>query len=102
MVIVGNLANTVTLGDYSGDPSLQVNAVQGITAAVKAANPNATVTFDACGTSTTATAAASCSAATQAAIKTADLVIVFVGTDGTWPPRGTTGPRWRCPATTTR
>ena len=83
VVIVGNLANTVTLGDYSGNPSpsLQVNAVQGITAAVKAANPNATVTFDSCGTSTTRTAPASCSAATQAAIQTADLVIVFVGTD---------------------
>ncbi len=81
VVIVGNLANTVTLGDYSGDPTLQVNAVQGITAAVKAANPNATVTYDSCGTSTTATAPASCSAATQAAIKTADLVIVFAGTD---------------------
>jgi beta-glucosidase len=82
VVIVGNLANTVTLGGYSGDPTLQVNAVQGITAAVKAANPNATVTFDACGTSTTATAAAACSDATTAAIKTADLVVVFVGTDG--------------------
>ncbi|MBS2964227.1 glycoside hydrolase family 3 C-terminal domain-containing protein [Actinocrinis puniceicyclus] len=81
VVIVGDLANTVTLGGYSGDPTLQVSAVQGITAAVKAANPNATVTFDACGTSTTATAAAACSAPTQAAIKTADLVVVFVGTD---------------------
>jgi beta-glucosidase len=83
VVIVGNLANTVTLGGYSGDPALQVNAVQGITTAVKAANPGATVTYDSCGTSTTATAPASCSAATQAAIKTADLVIVFVGTDET-------------------
>ncbi len=82
VVIVGDLANTVTLGGYSGDPTLQVNAVQGITAAIKAANPNATVTFDACGTSTTTTAPAACSAATQAAIKTADLVVVFVGTDG--------------------
>jgi beta-glucosidase len=81
VVIVGNLANTVTLGDYSGAPTLQVNAVQGITSAVKAANPNATVTYDSCGTSTRTTTAASCSAATQAAIKTADLVIVFVGTD---------------------
>jgi beta-glucosidase len=81
VVIVGNLANTVTLGDYSGDPTLRVNAVQGITAAVTAANPNANVVYDSCGTSTRATAAASCSAATQAAIKAADLVIVFVGTD---------------------
>jgi beta-glucosidase-like glycosyl hydrolase len=81
VVIVGNLANTTTLGGYSGDPTLQVNAVQGITAAMKAANPAATVTFDACGTSTTATTPASCSAATQAAIKTASLVIVFAGSD---------------------
>ncbi|HWG26462.1 glycoside hydrolase family 3 C-terminal domain-containing protein [Actinospica sp.] len=81
VVVVGNLANTVTLGGYSGDPTLQVNAVQGITSAVKAANPAATVTFDACGTSTTATTAASCSAATQAAIKTASLVIVVAGSD---------------------
>jgi beta-glucosidase-like glycosyl hydrolase len=83
VVIVGNLANTTTLGGYSGDPtpSQEVDAVQGITSEVKAANPAATVTFDACGTSTTATAAASCSAATQAAIKTADLVVVVVGSD---------------------
>ena len=81
VVIVGNLAGTITLGDYSGDPSLQVNAVQGITAAVQAANPNAQVTYDSCGTSTTAAAAADCSAATLAAIKSASLVIVFVGTD---------------------
>ena len=81
MVIVGNLANTVTLGDYSGDPTLQVNAVQGITAAVKAANPNATVTYDSCGTSTTATAAGVLLGGHPGGIKTADLVIVFVGTD---------------------
>jgi beta-glucosidase len=81
VVIVGNLANTVTLGGYSGDPSLQVSAVQGITAAVRAASPHATIRYDACGTSTTARASASCSAATKAAIKTASLVIVFVGTD---------------------
>jgi beta-glucosidase len=81
VVIVGDLANQVTLGDYSGDPSLRVSAVQGITDAVKAANPNATVEFDACGTSTRATGPANCSAQTQADIKTADLVIVFAGTD---------------------
>ena len=50
VVVVGDLAGTVTLGDYSGEPALQVSAVQGITSAVKAANPAATVTFDACGT----------------------------------------------------
>ena len=83
VVIVGNLAGTVTLGGYSGVPSLQVNAVQGITTAVHAGNPNASVVFDACGTSTTATAPAACSAQTQADIKSADLVIVFAGTDQT-------------------
>ncbi|SEG92334.1 beta-glucosidase [Actinacidiphila yanglinensis] len=81
VVIVGNLANSTTLGGYSGKPSHTVSPVQGITAAVKAAHPSATVTFDACGTSTTATAPAACSAATQSAIKTADLVIVVVGSD---------------------
>jgi hypothetical protein len=82
VVVVGDLAGTVTLGGYSGDPSHRVSPAQGITDAVKAANPDATVTFDACGTSTTATAAAACSAATQDAIKTAGLVVVFIGTDG--------------------
>jgi beta-glucosidase-like glycosyl hydrolase len=81
VVVVGDLANTVTLGDYSGEPALQVSAVQGITSAVQAVNPKATITFDACGTSTGATTAASCSASTMAAIKSADLVVVFVGTD---------------------
>jgi beta-glucosidase len=81
VVIVGNLANQVTLGDYSGDPSLQVSAVQGITDAVKAANPSAIVTYDSCGTSTTATTDASCSAQTLADIKSADLVVVVAGTD---------------------
>ncbi len=82
VVVVGDLAGKVTLGGYSGEPALQVNAVQGITSAVKAANPGATVTFDACGTSTGTTTAASCSAETLAAMKTADLVVVFAGTDG--------------------
>ncbi|MBM9510464.1 glycoside hydrolase family 3 C-terminal domain-containing protein [Actinacidiphila acididurans] len=81
IVVVGNLANTTTLGGYSGRPTLEVDAVQGITAAVKAANPSATVTFDACGTSTTAKTPAACSDATQTAMKAADLVIVVVGSD---------------------
>jgi beta-glucosidase len=81
VVIVGNLANTMTLGDYSGSPSYTTTPVQGITDAVKAANPGANVIFDSCGTSTTATTPASCSAATLAAMKTASLVIVFTGTD---------------------
>ncbi|WP_034264649.1 glycoside hydrolase family 3 C-terminal domain-containing protein [Actinospica robiniae] len=89
IVIVGNLAGTVTLGDYSGDPSLQVDAVQGITAQVQAANPGAQVVYDGCGTSTTTTGAASCSAQTLADVKSADAVIVFVGTDTTLATEGT-------------
>jgi hypothetical protein len=81
IVIVGDLAGKVTLGDYSGDPSLQVDAVQGITAEVKQANPGAQVVFDAAGTSTTSTGAATLSDATKADIATAAAVIVFVGTD---------------------
>ncbi len=81
VVMLGDLANQVTLGGYSGDPSVSTDAVQGITAAVKAANPDATVVFDAAGTSTTATTPAVLSAQTQANIQSADLVVVFVGTD---------------------
>ena len=81
VVILGDMANAVTLGDYSGAPTLQVNAVQGLTAAIKAANPNANILFDAAGTSSTATGAATLSSATQTAIKNADLVLLFVGTN---------------------
>jgi beta-glucosidase len=81
IVIVGNLAGTVTLGGYSGDPTLQVDAVQGITSAVQAANPGASVIYDSCGTSTTATGPAQCSPQTMTAIKSASMVVVFVGTD---------------------
>jgi beta-glucosidase-like glycosyl hydrolase len=81
VIIVGNLANTTTLGGYSGDPTTQVDAVQGLTQEIQAANPKATIDYDSCGTSTTATTPASCSAQTLAAIKSADLVVVFGGTD---------------------
>jgi len=81
VVILGNQANIVNLGNYSGAPTLQVSTVQGITNAVKAANPNATIVFDAAATSTTATTPAVLSAQTQADVKSADLVILFVGTD---------------------
>jgi beta-glucosidase len=82
VVVLGNLASQVTLGGYSGQPTHTVNAVQGITAAVKAANPNATVTFDAAGTSTTATGPAVLSDATKAAVQGADLVVIVAGTNG--------------------
>ena len=81
VVIVGDQAGKVTLGGYSGDPTKKVDAVQGITAQVKAANPDAKIVHDAAGTSSTATGEATLSAQTQADIKSADLVVVAVGTD---------------------
>ncbi|MEV5750456.1 glycoside hydrolase family 3 C-terminal domain-containing protein [Actinoallomurus sp. NPDC052308] len=81
VVILGDQANTVNLGNYSGEPTLQVSAVKGITEAVKAANPDASIVFDDAKTSTTATTPAVLSDQTKADIKSADLVIVFVGTD---------------------
>jgi beta-glucosidase len=61
VVVVGDLAGTVTLGGYSGDPSHRADAVEGITQAL---GPDAKVTFDACGTSTVATTAAASPATT--------------------------------------
>ncbi|MFI1092509.1 glycoside hydrolase family 3 C-terminal domain-containing protein [Streptomyces sp. NPDC020917] len=81
VVILGDMAGTVTLGGYDGTPTHQVNAVQGLTSAIKAANPSANILFDAAGTSSTATSAAKLSASTQAAVKKADLVVVFAGTN---------------------
>jgi beta-glucosidase len=81
VVIVGDQAGKVTLGGYSGDPTKKVDAVAGITAQVKAADPDAQVVYDAAGTSTTATGAATLSDQTQADIKAADLVVIAVGTD---------------------
>ncbi|WP_063778055.1 glycoside hydrolase family 3 C-terminal domain-containing protein [Lentzea aerocolonigenes] len=77
VVVLGNLANKVTLGGYSGQPTHTVNAVQGIQGAL----PNASVVFDAAGTSTTATGPAVLSDATKNAVRAADLVVIFAGTD---------------------
>ncbi|CAG7612821.1 glycoside hydrolase family 3 C-terminal domain-containing protein [Actinacidiphila bryophytorum] len=81
VVIVGDQAGKVTLGGYSGDPTKKVDAVQGITAQVTAANPDAQVVYDAAGTSTTATGAAVLGDKTRADIRDADLVVIAVGTD---------------------
>jgi beta-glucosidase-like glycosyl hydrolase len=97
VVIVGDLANTVTLGGYSGNPTLQVSPVAGITAQVKKANPAAQVIFDAAGTSTKSTTPATLSAQTQADITAADLVIVFVGTDQNLASEGTDRPNIAMP-----
>ncbi|MFB7509005.1 glycoside hydrolase family 3 C-terminal domain-containing protein, partial [Streptomyces broussonetiae] len=81
VVVLGDLADTASLGSYGNGPDKQVSMRQGITDALQAANPNATVTYDAAGTSTTNTSAVTLSSATQAAVKAADLVVVVAGTD---------------------
>ncbi len=81
IVIVGNMANSVELGGYSSDPSHQVSAVEGLKRAVKKINPDASVIFDSTATSATGASPAILSAKTKSDIKSADLVIVFVGTN---------------------
>ncbi|MFD6534665.1 ricin-type beta-trefoil lectin domain protein [Streptomyces sp. NPDC060184] len=81
VVVLGGLADTVSLGSYGNAPDKQISMRQGITDALRAANPSATVTYDAAGTSTTSTAAVTLTSATQAAIKAADAVVVVAGTD---------------------
>ncbi|MGW5567140.1 glycoside hydrolase family 3 C-terminal domain-containing protein, partial [Streptomyces tendae] len=81
IVVLGDLADAVNLGSYGNRPDKQVSVRQGITDALKAANPDATVTYDAAGTSSTSTSAVTLSATTQAAIKAADVVVVAAGTD---------------------
>ncbi|XVV16053.1 ricin-type beta-trefoil lectin domain protein [Actinoplanes sp. CA-131856] len=68
-VVLGALADTVNLGSYGNGPDKQISMRQGIVDAL----PGASVTFDA-GTGTL-------SAATQTAVKAADLVVVVAGTD---------------------
>jgi beta-glucosidase len=77
VVVVGDQADEVFLGDYSGDPREKVSLLDGI----KRVLPRATVTYDAAGTSTTATGAPALQPATRTAIRAADLVVVMVGTD---------------------
>ncbi|MFJ3710109.1 glycoside hydrolase family 3 C-terminal domain-containing protein [Streptomyces sp. NPDC090053] len=79
VVILGDMADKMTYGDYWNVPTHQTNAVQGLTKAIKAANPHANILFDAAGTSSTATSPATLSASTRAAIRNADLVVPFVG-----------------------
>jgi len=77
VVVIGDQANQVFLGDYSGTPSEQVSLLQGIRDAL----PRAQVTYDSGQSSDTSNSAPSLAPGTQAAIKTADLVVVMVGTD---------------------
>ncbi|MFC4034998.1 glycoside hydrolase family 3 C-terminal domain-containing protein [Streptomyces polygonati] len=80
VVILGDLANTTSLGLYSGDPTHKTSPAQGIKNAIFAVTPTASVVYDAAGTSSTATTDAVLSDKTKADIQAADLVVVFVGT----------------------
>ena len=77
VVVVGDQANGVFLGDYSGSPSERISLLGGINRAL----PKARVFFDDGKSSTTSTDPPSLKPETQAAIKSADLVVVMVGTD---------------------
>jgi beta-glucosidase-like glycosyl hydrolase len=77
VVVVGDQAGKVFLGDYSGSPREQVPLVQGIRAAV----PKAAVVYDDAKSSTTSSSPPSLQSSTKAAIRRADLVVVMVGTD---------------------
>ncbi|MFF6960832.1 glycoside hydrolase family 3 C-terminal domain-containing protein [Streptomyces sp. NPDC008317] len=80
VVVLGDLANTATLGLYSGDPTYRTSPLRGIQNEIHAIDPTASVVYDAAGTSSTGTAAAVLSDKTKADIKAADLVVLFVGT----------------------
>nr|WSX76328.1 glycoside hydrolase family 3 C-terminal domain-containing protein [Streptomyces sp. NBC_00899] len=80
VVVLGDLAATTSLGLYSGEPTHTTTPLRGVQNAVHAVDPYASVVYDAAGTSSTATTPAALSDTTKAAIKAADLVVVFVGT----------------------
>ncbi|MGH2642754.1 MAG: glycoside hydrolase family 3 C-terminal domain-containing protein [Chitinophagaceae bacterium] len=81
LLILGNLANKVTLGGYSGDPTLQINAVEGITNVFKTINPSINVKFDNTNTSTTSVEPVILNEKIKSDIKKADAIIVFIGTN---------------------
>lgn len=81
VLIVGNLANKVSLGGYSGDPSLKVSAVQGITEVFKSINPQIEVKFDSTNSSVTSVEPVKLDGRIKSDIRKADAVIVFIGTD---------------------
>lgn len=77
VVVLGAQADEVFLGGYSGAPDEQISLRRGLREQL----PGATVTFDAAGASPSATAPVELAEATREAIRTADLVVVMVGTD---------------------
>lgn len=81
VLIIGNLANEVSLGGYSGDPKLKVSAVQGITAVFKKMNRNIVVKFDSTNSSVTSADPVRLNEKIKSDIREADAVIVFIGTN---------------------
>lgn len=81
VLIVGNLANEVSLGGYSGDPTLKVSAVKGIKEVFKNINPHIEIKFDSTNTSTTSVDPVMLSEKVKSDIRHADIVIVFIGTN---------------------
>lgn len=81
VLILGNLADKVSLGGYSGLPNLQVSAVQGITNTFKKMNPHIIVKFDNTNTSTTSVEPVVLNEEIKSDIRKADAVIVFIGTN---------------------
>lgn len=77
VVVLGDQADKVFLGGYSGAPSEQISVRQGISDAL----PGAQVIYDSGQSSTTSTSPASFKPDTEAAIRDADLVVIMVGTD---------------------
>jgi hypothetical protein len=77
VVVVGDQAFGVFLGDYSGAPREQVSLLEGIRRVV----PHAQLLYDNAKSGTTATDPPQLAPGTQAAIRRADLVVVMVGTD---------------------
>ena len=85
VVVLGDQADKVFLGGYSGAPSEQISVWQGITDAL----PGAQVIYDSGQSSTTSTSPASLKPETEAAIRDADLVVIMVGTDAKSSAEGT-------------
>lgn len=53
VVLLGDQADKVFLGGYSGAPAERISLRQGLTEAIQAANPGASITYDAAGSSST-------------------------------------------------
>lgn len=81
ILIIGNLADKVSLGGYSGDPKLKISAVEGITEVFKRINPQMQVKFDSTNSSVTSTQPVKLDERIKADIRKADAVIVFIGTN---------------------